>query len=111
MLLAKAAIYSAIEMLAKKAGVSFADVQHLFVSGGLGASIGVWAAAGIGIFPEPLVAKFEAVGNTSLLGAIEYVTCEDSALLEDIRQKAEVVILNDDPEFEKVFLDNLTLHN
>ena len=40
-LLAKSAIYSAITLLVKEANMSFDDINHLYVSGGLGASIGV----------------------------------------------------------------------
>ena len=108
-LLAKAAIYSAIELLVREANMSFDDIDHLYVSGGLGASIGVWAASGIGIFPKELLPKFEAVGNTSLLGAIDYVIEGDEAILNEIRAKSKVVILNDNPEFEKIFIDNLYL--
>lgn len=108
-LLAKSAIYSAITLLVKEANMSFDDINHLYVSGGLGASIGVWAAAGIGIFPKELLPKFEAVGNTSLRGAIEYVMDSDETVLEDIKAKSKVVILNDNPEFEKIFLENLYL--
>ena len=110
-LLAKAAIYSAIELLVREANMSFDDIDHLYVSGGLGASIGVWAASGIGIFPKELLPKFEAVGNTSLLGAIDYVIEGDEAILNEIRAKSKVVILNDNPEFEKMFLDNLKLED
>ena len=108
-LLAKSAIYSAITLLVKEANMSFDDINHLYVSGGLGASIGVWAAAGIGIFPKELLPKFEAVGNTSLRGAIEYVLDSNETVLEDIKAKSKVVILNDNPEFEKIFLENLYL--
>ena len=108
-LLAKAAIYSAIELLVKAAGYSFDRIDHLYVSGGLGASIGVWSAGGIGIFPKELLPKFESVGNTSLLGAIRFVMDRDEELLNEIKSKAKVVILNDNPEFEKIFLDNLYL--
>ncbi|MCR4831823.1 MAG: ASKHA domain-containing protein [Pseudobutyrivibrio sp.] len=108
-LLAKAAIYSAIELLAKEANCSLENIDHLYVSGGLGASIGVWAAAGIGIFPKELLPKFEAVGNTSLLGAIDFINDNDEETLKDIKEKAKVVILNDNPEFEKIFIDNLYL--
>ena len=106
-LLAKAAIYTAIELLVKEAGTDFSEVKHLFVSGGLGASVSVWAAAGIGIFPEKLLPKFEAVGNTSLRGDIEFIVDHDEAMLEDIKSNAKIVILNDNPEFEKLFFDNL----
>lgn len=108
-LLAKAAIYSAITLLIKEAGIKMDDIDHLFVSGGLGATIGVWSAAGIGIFPNELLPKFEAVGNTSLLGAKKFVIEGDEAALQEIKDHAKVVILNEKPEFQEVFLDSLRL--
>lgn len=108
-LLAKSAIYAAIKVLVEQSGLSFDDIEHLYVSGGLGASIGVLSAAGIGIFPKELVPKFESVGNTSLLGAIKFAMENNEAALEDIKAHSKVVILNDSPEFEKYFLDNLMM--
>ena len=108
-LLAKAAIYSAITMLLKEAKFPVDNIDHLYVSGGLGASIGVWAASGIGIFPSQLIPKFESVGNTSLLGTIEFARNKEEDVLKDIIKKSKVVILNDNPEFEKIFLDSLLL--
>ena len=108
-LLAKAAIYSAITLLIKEAGIQVDDIDHLFVSGGLGATIGVWSAAGIGIFPKELLPKFEAVGNTSLRGAIKFVRDGNEEELQEIKDNAKVVVLNEKPEFQELFLDNLKL--
>ncbi|MCR5580547.1 MAG: ASKHA domain-containing protein [Pseudobutyrivibrio sp.] len=108
-LLAKAAIYSATSLLVKEAGITFDDIDHLYVSGGLGATVSVWAAAGIGLFPKELVDKFEAVGNTSLRGAIDFIMNTDEAALYDIKEHSKIVILNDNPEFESLFLDSLTI--
>jgi len=108
-LLAKSAIYSAIDILLKRANVSVEDIDHLFVSGGLGATASVWACVGIGLFPAGLVNKFEAVGNTSLRGAIEYIMDSDDQVLKEIRGKSEVVVLANAPEFEKTFLENLQI--
>ncbi len=108
-LLAKAAIYSAITLLIKEAGLEYDDIDHLYVSGGLGATVSVWAAAGIGLFPKELINKFEAVGNSSLLGAIDFIMNENTSELDDIRSNSKVVILNDNPEFEKIFLNSLMI--
>ena len=108
-LLAKAAIRAAIEVLIAETGASYDIIDHLYVSGGLGASIGIWAASGIGIFPEELLGKFEAVGNSSLHGDIEYIIHGDKEMLESIKSNSKVVILNDNPEFERMFIDNLKL--
>ena len=79
------------------------------MSGGLGASIGVWSAAGINIFPKELINKFEAVGNTSLLGNIAFITDQDEDALKEIKEKSRVIYMATNPDFEKLFLENLTL--
>ena len=108
-LLAKSAIVSAIQLLVKAAKINYDEIDHLYVSGGLGATVGVWAASGIGLFPQELIDKFEAVGNTSLIGDIKYIMDPKPELLDEIKANAKVVILNDEPEFEKLFIENLML--
>ncbi len=108
-LLAKSAIYSAIILLIKEAKMDMADIKHLYVSGGLGASIGVWSAAGINIFPKDLIKKFESVGNSSLLGDIAYIQEPDQETLTAIKENAQIVYMAGNPEFEELFLENLRL--
>ena len=109
-LLAKSAVHSAIQLLVQEAGLTMKDIDHLYVAGGLGASASVWSAADIGLIPKELAAKYESVGNTALLGAIEYILHGDEEILNEIKEKSKVVILNDNPGFEKLFLENLMLN-
>ena len=108
-ILAKAAIVSGIQMLFDAAGVNVTDINHLYVSGGLGASVGVLSAAGIGLFPEALLSKYETLGNSSLLGDIEFIMNQDEETLQEIKDNSKVVILATDPKFEQLFLENLHL--
>ena len=108
-ILAKAAIVSGIQMLFDAAGVNVTDINHLYVSGGLGASVGVLSAAGIGLFPEALLSKYETLGNSSLLGDIEFIINQDEETLQEIKDNSKVVILATDPKFEQLFLENLHL--
>ena len=71
--------------------------------------MGKWAASGIGIFPKELTDKFEAVGNTALLGAIDFLLDKDESILNEIKANAKIVILNTNPDFEKIFIENLML--
>ncbi|MCR4695410.1 MAG: ASKHA domain-containing protein [Pseudobutyrivibrio sp.] len=109
-LLAKSAVYSGIQVLFQEAGLdSWDEIGHLYVAGGLGSAVSVWAAAGIGIFPKQLIEKFQSVGNTSLLGAIDFIADSDEKALEAIRQQSRQVELANHPAFEALFLDNLRL--
>ena len=75
----------------------------------MGASVGVLSAAGIGLFPEALLSKYETLGNSSLLGDIEFIMNQDEETLQEIKDNSKVVILATDPKFEQLFLENLHL--
>ena len=108
-ILAKAAIRSGIQVLLEAAKVNLSDIDHLYVSGGLGASISVWAAAGIGLFPRELLPKFVSLGNSSLLGDIAFIVDSDEEIIKNIKEKSEIVLLATTPRFEELFLENLHL--
>ncbi|MBR5635457.1 MAG: DUF4445 domain-containing protein [Pseudobutyrivibrio sp.] len=108
-LLAKAAIRAGIEMLLNASKMSIESINHLYIAGGLGASVGIWSASGIGLFPQPLINKFESLGNASLLGDIAFIMDPDEASLMEIKNNSQIVILATDPKFEQLFLENLTL--
>lgn len=108
-ILAKAAIVSGIQMLFDAANLDVLQIDHLYVSGGLGASVGVLSASGIGLFPEALLSKYETLGNSSLLGDIEFIMNQEEEVLQEIKDNSKVVLLATDPKFEQLFLDNLHL--
>ncbi len=108
-ILAKAAIRSGIQMLLDAAKIDLKHIEHLYISGGMGASVGIWSAAGIGLFPEELLSKYEAIGNSSMLGDIEFIIDRDEEAIAEIKNNSKVVMLATDPKFEQMFLDNLHL--
>ena len=108
-ILAKAAIRAGMQMLLEAANLQFEDIDHLYVSGGLGATVSIWAAAGIGLFPPELIPKFESLGNTSLIGDIAYILEPDEEALKEIKDNSEVVVLATTARFEELFLANLKL--
>ena len=108
-ILAKAAIVSGIQMLLEASKLGLESIDHLYVSGGLGASISIWAATGIGLVPRELVTKFESLGNTSLLGDIEFILDPSEEALQSIRDNSRIVMLATTPRFEELFLENLHL--
>ena len=69
-LLAKAAIRAGLEILLEESGIIYSDVDKLYISGGFGSSIDIHKASSIGIIPSQLRDKAEAVGNSSIGGAI-----------------------------------------
>lgn len=109
-ILAKAAIRSGIQMLLDAAKLTEEQIDHFYMSGGLGASVGVWSAAGIGLIPMSMLQKFESLGNSSLLGDIAFIMEPNEESIDEIRKNAEIVILATTPKFEELFIENLNLN-
>ncbi|HEX9020270.1 MAG TPA: ASKHA domain-containing protein, partial [Nitrospirota bacterium] len=66
---AKAAIYAGFATLLSQMGMSFADVEKLYIAGGFGRYIDIERAVTIGMLPDLPVDKFQFLGNTSIMGA------------------------------------------
>lgn len=106
--MAKAAIASGMEILIKEAGQTPSDVKKVLLAGGLGYSLNVFKAAGIGLILPLFRQKTKAVGNTSLLGAIKYIQNEDGQKrLEDLTKKITTFNLAQKAEFEETYIRNL----
>jgi uncharacterized 2Fe-2S/4Fe-4S cluster protein (DUF4445 family) len=67
--LAKAAVRAGIEVLWEKFGAQ--QVDSVYLAGGFGCYLNVEAAFEIGLLPERLRGRVQAVGNTSLAGAYQ----------------------------------------
>jgi len=108
--LAKAAIRTGIDLLLKKQKLSYSEIKKVYLAGGLGQAIDAKKAADIGLLPKELEEKTIAMGNTSLMGAIKFITGdidENIKTVEMIRSKCTYLDLASDPEFQNRYLDNL----
>lgn len=104
--LAKAAIRAGLETLLVTWGISYEDVGSVYVAGGFGYKLNLSKAAAIGMLPEELLDKTEAVGNTSLKGAAglalgQYSTEE----IEEAMDCAEEVSLANDKHFQEFYME------
>lgn len=104
--LAKAAIRAGLETLLVTWGISYEDVGSVYVAGGFGYKLNLSKAAAIGMLPEELLDKTEAVGNTSLKGAAglalgQYTTEE----IEEAMDCAEEVSLANDKHFQEFYME------
>ena len=110
---AKAAVYAGISILCKKAEIEFADIDQVYLAGGFGYFLDVESACRIGLLPGELKDKTEAVGNTSLAGAMAYGLgyrknpFSDPA--EDILKSVTCLNLAEVYEFEKLYIDSMNL--
>jgi len=103
--MAKAAIRAGLDILIKKAKITYKDVEHCYLAGGFGTKIDIRKAAGIGLIPEELANKTTAVGNTVLAGTKEVlagkITREE---MDKIQRITTVVNLAEDKNFEELYL-------
>ena len=106
--LAKSAVFSAIQILLQKAGVTPGQVEQIYLAGSFGYHLNVEKAAGIGLLPREFAGKIKAVGNTSLQGTKELSLGrfyeED---LWDMKDVCEEIYLSNEGDFQDIFMRNM----
>lgn len=106
--LAKGAICSGIEILAKEYGVSLSEIEQVYLAGGFGFHLTVENAVLIGLIPKALKNKIKIAGNTSLLGAGAFL--QSSSFRETCRRTAlriKNIDLANVPEFNEHFVQRM----
>ena len=104
--MAKAAIRAGIEMMLKEKHITLEDVSHIYLAGGMGKYINPEDAVFIGLLPEG-AKEIEAVGNTSLQGAYEYLKQPEEAakyMKQIVDSSKEIVLANQDG-FEDMYIN------
>lgn len=103
--LAKAAIRSGIELLLRRYGITYEDIDTVFLAGGFGYKMNPDKALRIGLFPKELRYKIQAVGNSALAGAKKYLLEEDApGRMASIIAVAEELHLANDEDFNELYL-------
>lgn len=101
----KAAIRAGVDILVKKAGITFDEVDNCYLAGGFGTKIDIKKAAGIGLIPKELEMKTIPAGNTVLAGTKEVLLGRISKEeLEKIQTMADVINLAEENDFEELYL-------
>lgn len=104
--LAKAAVRAGIEVIIKRYGITYDEIDKVYLAGGFGYKMDVEKAISIGLFPKEFRGKIQAVGNSSLAGAVEYLLNENAdEQIEKIIGKAEEINLSGDKNFNKYYMD------
>ena len=78
----KAAMFTILETLTGSVGVAFEALERILVAGTFGAYIDPQAAITIGMLPDLPLDRYQAIGNSSLGGAVRLLT--DSGCWEEI---------------------------
>jgi uncharacterized 2Fe-2S/4Fe-4S cluster protein (DUF4445 family) len=65
----KGAVFAAIKSLVDYVGLSFEQLETIYVAGGFGSSLDIPKAIAIGLIPDIDVKRIQFIGNSSLTGA------------------------------------------
>ncbi len=107
--LAKSAVFSAIQILVRAAGIALDQVKEVYLAGGFGYYLNVEKAIGIGLLPAQLNKRIKAVGNTSLYGTKQYLcgNLPEEEILS-LKKASKEIYLSNDSEFQGHFLENMS---
>lgn len=106
--LAKAAVRAGVETLLLRYGVSKEQVKKVYLAGGFGYKLDTEKAMSIGMLPEEFADRIEAVGNSSLAGAVEYL--QDKLSRERVERLVKIsgeINLSSDKDFNEFYMDSM----
>ncbi|MBO4540248.1 MAG: DUF4445 domain-containing protein [Clostridia bacterium] len=103
--LAKSAVRSGVEVLLKKAGRNYGDVEKVYLAGGVSAGIDVDNAACAGLIPKELSDKCVSVKNSALAGTILYASSPKKFF--NVKEQSTYIDLATSPLFAEAFIKNI----
>ena len=104
--LAKSAVRAGLETLISKYGITYDDIEHIYIAGGFGYQMDIRKAADIGLLPAECLDKISAAGNTCLKGTIKALTDENAEeRLKYLSGLASEVQLSNDKEFQEFYME------
>lgn len=106
--LAKSAVRAGIEVLLRRFGVSYDQVDKVYLAGGFGYHIDQEKAITIGLLPSEFRGKIDAIGNSSLGGAVKFLTNEQSCDdMEKILDLSTEIDLSTDADFNDLYMEHM----
>lgn len=115
--MAKGAIRAGIDLLLQEAQILSKQVAKMYLAGGMGFFLEPEQAIGIGLLPEGFAGRIQAVGNSSLLGALTYgkimaMGTEEAKnkagkVLDQITENAKEIVLANHSDFEEKYIGNM----
>lgn len=106
--LAKGAIYAGIFLMAKQLGLEIRHIQKAQLAGAFGSFLNPKSACRIGLLPEELIDKIEAVGNAAGSGA-RMLACSQHLLplTQTLTERIKFLELASLPDFSKTFAKSM----
>ncbi len=106
--LAKAAIRAGIDTLLSDRGLSYDDVDVLYLAGGFGSYLHPESCAAIGMIPRELIGKIEVLGNAAGQGAsMMLLSREELFRAEEIARSATTLELSSSAVFMEKYVDGM----
>lgn len=107
---AKAAIVAGIEILVEAYGISFEEIEQVYLAGGFGYFLEEESAIKIGLLSKELKGKVQAVGNSALAGCYTYhFDAEAEEKTIRIKEITQVINLAECEAFSQRFVENMYL--
>jgi len=106
--LAKAAVSAGIKILIAEKGISFEDIEKVYIAGGFGNFMDINSTVNIGMLPKELENKIYSIGNSAGSGARMYLLSQEQrekAL--QIKKATQYVELSNRPDFQEYFMDSM----
>lgn len=106
--LAKSAIFAGVETLLEVANVSKQNLQKVFIAGGFGSYIQKHCLFTLGLLDKQLQDKIVIAGNTSIGGAILWLSHEELRnKFDEVALQTTTVQLNSHPTFSELFVEGI----
>jgi uncharacterized 2Fe-2S/4Fe-4S cluster protein (DUF4445 family) len=105
----KGAIRAASEILLKQLGLVPADLERVVLTGSFGGQVDIDSVLNIGMIPPVRPEVIETIANGAGLGAAIFLTEDGFALGERLAAHAEQVELDQDAEFNDLYVRSMSL--
>ena len=106
--LAKAAISSGIKTLIAEKGISYKEIEKVYIAGGFGNFMDINSTMNIGMLPKELEGKVYSIGNGAGSGARMYLLSQEQRQKAlQIKKVATYIELSNRPDFQDYFMDSM----
>ncbi|MFQ6039310.1 MAG: ASKHA domain-containing protein [Candidatus Poribacteria bacterium] len=100
----KAAVYAAALVMMEKMGMTWDDIERIYVGGAFGNYLNIEKSVLIGLLPDLPLEKYRFIGNSSITGAkLAMLSTKSLARAEEIANKMTYIELSADNTFMEQF--------
>ena len=100
----KAAVYAAVQVMMEKMGMTWDDIERVYVGGAFGNYLNIEKSVLIGLLPDLPLEKYRFIGNSSIAGAkLAMLSTKSLARAEEIANKMTYIELSADNTFMEQF--------